>query len=145
MANYGNKSYTSFQNVNLKYDTIRFENGATGTEGTLSLGANVDGARAWQLPNKSGTMPIAGTFALQLPAAASAFFSTVVTVSGIRANDGLTVSLSETGTYTYGTQGTAHFLQRATPGAGSITLFFQNPGNSTGYIELIGSYTAVRS
>lgn len=115
------------------------------TEGTLSTSASLEAPRAWQLPNKSGVMPISGSFVVQLPAIATPWYSTTVTVSGIRANDALVVDLSETGTYTYGEQGTKHIKIGAIPTNGGVTLSFYNLGNSTGYIELIGSYTAVRS
>lgn len=148
MATYGPQDYTTFQAVNLKGSVfLRVAGSASGLEGTLSIRSDNEGLRAWQLPAKSGTFPISGTFNVQLAPATAAFFSTVVTVSGIRIEDGITVTLGErTGTtgYVFGTQGTAYFMQRAQAGNGNITLFFQNPGNATGYIELTGNYTAVR-
>ena len=115
------------------------------TEGTISASAALEGARAWTFPDKSGVLAISGSFLVQLPAIATPLYSTTVTVSGIRANDALVVDLSETGTYTYGEQGTKYIKIGTKPNNGSVTLSFYNLGNATGYIELIGSYTAVRS
>ena len=147
MAVYGDKSYTNFTGVNLKNTAaIRLELDG-GFAGTISVKPSPDASRAWTLPDKTGTFPIMGTFNVQLPAATTAFFSTAVTVSGIRSEDAIIVTLGErigTSGYVFGTQGTAYFLQRAQPGAGVINLFFQNPGNATGYIELTGNYVAMR-
>ena len=88
-----------------------------------------------------------GTFAVQIPAAVGAFFSTAVTVSGIRTEDALVVQLngSNNAALTYGfAQSTGHILVQAVPGNGNMTLYFNNPGNSTAYVDLRGSYLAMR-
>lgn len=148
MANYGGFNFTGFQGVNLKNTAaIRFGQSGSDLAGTLSVKSDDEGSRSWVLPAKSGSLPISGTFTIQLPAASAVYFSTAVTVSGIRVEDGITVTLSErTGAtgYVFGTQGTAYVLERAQAANGSINLFFRNPGNATGYIELVGAYTAVR-
>lgn len=146
MANYGGQDYTGFRAVNLKGSVALRVGHNDPFQGTLAIsGGSLDGNRQWAFPNKSGTFPIAGTFAVQLPALTTNVFSTIVTVSGITAEDALVVTLRpESPNYVYGSQGTAHVLTEAIPGAGQITLTFWNPGNSTGYIRLQGSYAAVR-
>lgn len=146
MPNYGRFNFTGFSGVNLKNTAaVRFEAGNVAS--TLSVPtSNEQVARAWSLPDKSGRFPISGTFAIQLPAiAATTFFqSTIATVSGIRAEDGLTVSMQGGVSAGYGTASTARILHSAVPGNGNITLTFVNIGAATGYVELIAAYTAVR-
>ena len=139
--------YLSVAGAGLRLGTGYISLQSRNTEGTLSTSASLETARAWQLPNKSGVLAIGGSFVVQLPAALAnnPWDSTTVTVSGIRANDALVVDLSETGTYTYGAQGTKYIKVLSKPNNGSVTLDFYNLGNGTGYIELIASYTAVRS
>lgn len=140
---FGGHSFTGFRGVNLK-GSVAIRLAVNAVEGTMSAD-QIEASRAWRFPDKSGTFPIMGTFAAQLPAATTNQFSTIVTVSGIRTEDGLVVILNRgLGTYTYGTQGTAYVLHGATPGAGNITLSFWNPGNATGYVEQVYSYVAVR-
>ena len=147
MSTYGSQNFTSFSGVNIKGSIALRVGGNDTYAGTLAIsGGSLDGARAWAFPNKNGSFPIAGTFAVQLPAGGGSvpWFSTTVTVAGITPEDGLTVNLHERGLYTFGSQGTQYILLRGQPGAGVITLFFNNLGNGTGYIDLVGSYTAVR-
>ena len=147
MAVYGAQNFTSFSGVNIKGSIALRVGGNDTFAGTLSIdGGSLDGARAWRFPNKSGVFAVAGTVAVQIAAQAGSapWFSTIVTVAGITVEDGITFNLAERGTYTYGTQGTQYILLRAQPGAGNITLFFNNLGQGTGYIDLVGSYTAVR-
>lgn len=146
MANYGGFSFTGFSGVNLRNTAaIRFEMG--GVAGTLSgptSGENL--ARAWSLPDKSGRFPISGTFSVDLPAIGATtvtLYSTAVTVSGIRAEDGLTVVRNSITASYLGSS--ARIFMGAVPGNGSITLHFLNvgaAGNGT-YGEVWG-YTAVR-
>lgn len=149
MADYLKQGFTSFRGVNTRGSiAFRFVADTFGNESTLAVKASEDNAYAWTLPQKSGTFPISGTFSVDLPAALSNknVLSTLVTVSGIRAEDGLVVSFQkETGTYTYGGNSTIYILAEATPGNGNITLTFYNPGQGTGYITgLVFGYTAVR-
>ena len=148
MATYGAQNYTSFSAVNLKGSVaLRVGDTNSAYSGTLSIrGASLDGSREWHFPDKSGAFPIMGTFAVQLPAATAAAFSTIVTVSGITVEDALVVQFNGgSGSAQYGfANSTGHILVQAIPGAGQITLQFQNLGNATGYIQLVGSYLAMR-
>lgn len=115
------------------------------TEGTLAAGASLEAARAWKLPNKSGTFPIMGTFAVQIPAGVAAFFSTAVTVSGIRLEDAIITQFSTPASVGYDfDNSTAYVLIGNRPENGQITLFFNNPGNATAYIEQVVAYVAMR-
>ena len=145
MATYGNQNYTGFQAVNLKGSVFLRVGHNDPYQGTMGfLGNSLDGDRAWKFPNKSGTFPIAGTFQVQLPAAqAAAFFSTIVTVAGITAEDALIVQLNDTQGYDF-ENSTGHILLCSKPGAGQVTLTFANLGNATGYVQMNASYIAVR-
>lgn len=146
MANYGGQNYTSFSAVNLKGSAaLRLSVGASGMESTVSTKSDDEGSRAWQFPAKSGTFPIMGTFAVQLPSGVAAFFSTAVTVSGIRAEDAVVVQLNSPASIGYDfDNSTAYILVSARPTNGGLTLFFNNPGNATAYIEQVCSYVAMR-
>ena len=151
MAVYGDKSYTNFTGVNLKNTAaIRLELDG-GFAGTISVKPAPDASRAWTLPDKSGTFPIMGTFAVQLPAIAATTFtqSTIATVSGIRAEDALAVWHNTGVSAGYAEVGitsasTSRILARAYPGNGNITLVFFNFGAATGYVEWTFSYLAMR-
>ena len=148
MAVFGSQNFTSFSGVNIKGSIALRVGGNDTYAGTLAIsGGSLDGARAWAFPNKNGVFPVSGTVAVQLPAAGgnSNYFSTTVTVAGITVEDGITFNLAERGTYTYGEQGTRYIFMGAKPTAGGITLSFDNTkGNGTGYIDLVGTWTAVR-
>lgn len=147
MANYGGENYTNFRGVNLRNTAIIRAELDGGFAGTLSVRPSVDDNRAWVFPDKSGTFPIMGTFRVQLPAATTAEFSTIVTVSGIRSGDALVVQLNGVGLAgtTYGfDNSTGYIITQAVPGNGNLTLFFQNPGNATAYVDLQASYLAMR-
>ena len=146
MATYGGQDYTNFRAVNLR-GSVGVRLSADPSAGTLSA-SQIEADRAWRLPDKSGTIPVAGTFAVQFAAnisAASSRFSTIATVTGIRTEDGLVVFPNfrgNTGGYQQNT--TMYILDGATPGAGNITLWFTNLGNGTGYMESVFSSVAVR-
>lgn len=153
MATFSGQDFTSFRGVNTKSTiAMRFAADVAGNESTLSVKPSLDTSRAWQFPDKSGTFPIMGTFAIQLPAIAATtqIQSTVATVSGIRSEDALSVIVNRGVTAGYGDMnnvtsgGTARILATAFPGNGNITLTFFNLGVATGYVELICSYLAVR-
>ena len=148
MANYNGQNFTSFSGVNVKGSiALRFAADVGGNESTLSVRPSLDTARAWTLPDKSGTLPIMGTFAVQLPTAVGAFFSTIITAAGIRTEDALVVQLNgaNDAARTYGfAQSTGHIITQVVPGNGNFTMYFQNPGNSTAYVDLRGSYLAMR-
>ena len=151
----GGSNYTNFENVRLYGSVsgtgiVRFA-GQNANEGTLSI-ASLDGSRYWELPNKSGRMPIMGSFAIQLPAiaASTGLQSTVVTVGGITVPDALVVQVNGGtsagyGAINNGTSGaTSRILFQALPGAGNITITFANLGVATGYVEYVCSYLAMR-
>ena len=145
MATYGNQDYTNFRAINLRGSTaIRFE--ADTANGTIKAELSEGISRAWTLPNKSGTFPIMGTFAVQLAAAAANISSTAVTVTGIRAEDAVVV-MPNRGTsagYSFVAAATYQTLIGAEPRNGSILLTFANSAVSTGYTEMVYSYIAVR-
>ena len=149
MSTIGDRSFTSFQNVNLKGNDktgstdsgiVRIQAGGFAT--TVSLNTTyLDANRALTFPAKSGTMPISGTFSVDFPAiAATTFnFSTAVTVTGLRVEDAVTVTLN-------GAQAsTARILVGAVPTADTLTLYFVNIGAAAnGLYTVTGAYTAVR-
>lgn len=146
MATIGGQDYTGFRAVNLRGSTsVRIAAG--NAAGTISADLTEGLDRAWTFPNKSGRFPIMGTFRVQFPTAVGAFFSTIVTVSGIRVEDALVVQLNGPGAagLTYGfAQSTGYIITQAIPNNGSVTLQMQNLGNATAYVDLTGSYLAVR-
>ena len=147
MAVFGRENFTSFSAINLKGSVALRVGGLDTFAGTLAIkGGSLDGARDWHFPDKSGTFATSGTVSVQLASALgnSVWHSTTVTVAGITVEDGITFNLAERGTYTYGEQGTKYIFIGAKPTAGGITLSFYNLGNGTGYIDLVGNYTAVR-
>lgn len=157
----GGKNFTNFQNVRVVGSVgsgtgvIRFVEGggsSTGDEGTLTILA-LEASRSWYLPDKSGTFPIAGSFAIQLPSigANTNIQTTVVTVGGIRTSDALVVTVNGGTSAGYGainngaSGATSRILFQALPGAGNITISFVNLGVATGYVEFICSYAAMRT
>lgn len=150
----GNGNYTGFRNILLRGDQqgtssatggqIRFADpSSSGVESTLSVGTAVDAARAWAFPNRSGRFSTSGSFAVDFPAIAATTFSfaTIVTVSGITAQDVVTVTPNAA----MSANSTARIFSAAVPGAGSITLYFTNIGSAANglYTQVFG-YTATR-
>ncbi len=147
MAVYGGANYTNFKGVNFKNTAFIRVEGDGGFASTFSIASSDDASRAYRFPAKSGTFPIMGTFAVQIPALVGAHYSTIVTVSGIRVEDALVVSFNGTNTAgtTYGfEQATAHIIKQVKPGNGNITVYLQNLGNSTAYVDMVMSYLAMR-
>ena len=141
MANYGGQNFTSFSGVNIKGSiALRVPVGASGTESTLSVRSDDEGNRAWQFPAKSGVFPITGTFTVNLASisAATQLYTTVSTVSGIRAEDALTVNIQST------FDNTARILVSATPGNGQITTNWYNMGVASNAKDYVLAYTAAR-
>lgn len=147
--------YFHIQGAGLSIGTgfLRMTNVGSSPYGTLRIrsGTYLDADMAWQFPAKSGTFPIMGTFNVQFPTITSTsnVFSTVVTVSGIRAEDALVVQLNRGITAGYdvmavGSGVTARILNAVTPGNGQITMGFLNNGLTTAYADLIYSYLAMR-
>lgn len=147
MANYGGFNFTNFSGVNVKNTAaIRF-GVAADTAGTIAIPNDDESGRAWRFPAKSGTFPIMGTFRIQIPSATTVFHSTVVTVSGVRAEDALVVQLNGVATAgtTYGfAQSTGQIIVQSVPGNGNITLYFNHAGQATAYVDLQASYIAAR-
>ena len=146
MSTIGGQDFTNFQAVNVRGSTaLRLQVGSAAATFRAELSEGVD--RAYSFPNKSGTFPIMGTFRVQFPAAVAAAFSTIITVSGIRAEDALVAQLNGVGAsgLTYGfASSTGYVMVQAIPGNGQITLQMQNLGNATAYVDLTGSYLAMR-
>lgn len=144
--NIGGVNYTGFNAVNLKGSVgVRFAGEGCGATLRASLGEGLN--RDYVFPDKSGTFPVMGTFAVQLPAVAATtyLFSTIVTVTGIRAEDGLIVQFNKGVSAGYGfAASTGRILVAAEPGNGNITLTINNPGVATAASELVCSYVAVR-
>lgn len=140
----GGKNFTNFENVRLSrtgtgVSEIRFID-ASGSEGTLNVPAAIEAARAWSLPNKSGTLSISGTAAVQLPAVAATtyVYNTIVTTTGVRVGDAITCTVMQN------LVTSARILIGATPGADQVTLSFVNLGVATAYGEFTIGYTASR-
>ena len=113
----------------------------------------LDSDVALTLPAKSGVIPIAGTFAVQLkgPGASENSFSTIVTVAGVRLEDALIVQVNRGNAASSGydliganSGSTAFILTSAKPGNGNITLMFYNALGATNYVDLQCSYIAMR-
>ncbi len=144
--NRGVFNFTNFRGVRMRQTAAINITLDGGFEGTVSVPSGSEANKSWQFPDKSGVLPIMGTFALQLPSATTAMFSTVVTVSGIRAEDGICVQMmgGKSGS-SYGfAQSTGYLVSSAVPGNGNITLYFNNLGNATAYVDMVMSYLAVR-
>lgn len=147
MAIYGGENFTNFKGVNFKNTAFIRVEGDGGVASTFSVKPSQDAGRAYIFPDKSGSIPIMGTFQVQLPSIAEVHYSTAVTVSGIRAEDALIVQFNGVGVAgtTYGfEQSTGYILKQAVPGNGSIKLYFHNLGNATGYTDMTMSYLACR-
>ena len=140
----GGENYTNFRAVRLR-SSAALRLVGSGGEATFSV-SHLEADRAYSFPDKSGRFPIMGTFAVQLPAATANVFSTIVTVSGIRTEDGLVVMPNRgvSAGYNFIAAATYYILLGATPGAGNIELFFRNAGNATAYLEQVYSFAAVR-
>lgn len=150
MAHFGGFNFSTFSGINLK-NTAYLRLQINAQAGTLSVNESYgDSSRAWNFPNKSGTFPIMGTFAVQLPAIAANthIFNTSVTVSGVRTEDGLIVQVNKGASAGYAVTGSgvsARILTFAEAQNGSVLLTFANvSAAATAYVELIASYVAVR-
>lgn len=147
MSSYNNFQYTGFKGVNLRNTAaIRFEMDG-GVQGTLSVAASPDTDRSWRFPDKSGTFPISGTFGVDLPVVASGgYVSTIVTVSGIRAEDAVVVvPQSRDAAGVISARG-ALFVANAVPGNGNITILLANAfaTATVASTQSVFAYTAAR-
>ena len=120
--------------------TLYVSNAVTGR-----AGGRCDGCRRRRIIRVSKPSKIASHYlnALLSLLRAAAFFSTIVTVAGITAEDALIVQLNDTQGYDF-ENSTGHILVCSKPGAGQVTLTFANLGNATGYVQMNASYIAVR-
>jgi hypothetical protein len=152
MADYTRQGFTSVRGLNTRGSiAFRFVADTYGNESTLAVKPSEDAPYQYYMPQKSGTLPIMGTFQVDIPVVTSTtnIFSTIATVSGIRAEDALVVFLNRGITAGYdifaaGSGSTSRILFGATPGNGNITLGFLNNGLTTSAISLVYSYLAMR-
>ena len=140
--------YLHVSNAGLSAGTgfIRLTNVGASPYGTIRLRATyLDTDTAYQLPAKSGTFGVMGTFIVQLPAVgAGAFGETNMTVTGIREEDALVVTLQDTFNTVTTDRGFAALIG-ARPYNGNVALTFFNFGNTaTIPNELICAYCAMR-
>lgn len=150
--NIGGRDYTTFRNLRVRGQGVpQSSNGVAGivnfvdatgsVEGTLTVGSNLDAGRSWTFPNRSGRFCTSGSFSVDFTAiAATTFnFTTQVAVTGITAQDQVTVTMNAALT------STARILVGAVAGAGVITLYFVNIGSAAnGLYSVPAAYTAVR-
>lgn len=100
---------------------------------------------ALTLPAKSGGIGVTGTFSVDMPAITS-WSETAVTVTGIRREDALVVTMQGLGQGTVTTGRTFPFIGAARPENGYVFLTFINP-TATATLALTGiicSYTSFR-
>ena len=144
MANFGGFNFTGFRGVNLK-NTAIIRVDSDGVAGTLAM-KELDTARQWFLPNKSGTFPISGTFTINLPAIVAGDFSrTAVAVTGIRTEDAVLVTIQGDPLKNLGAIQNPAQLIATSAGNGSLTLTFASlGGTTTAYQDIICAYTSVR-
>ena len=145
MANYGGQNFTSFSGVNIK-GSIMLRTEGVDVAGTLKADLSEGLGRAWTFPNKSGTFPIMGTFSVDLPVIVTGDFSrTAVTVSGIRVEDGIVVTIQGDPLKNAGAIQNPAQLIACAAGNGSITLTFDSlGGTTTAYQTIPCAYVAVR-
>lgn len=95
------------------------------------------------------TFPVAvmGTMAIQLPTLATQpAYSTIVVTPGVLSKDAVVVFPNYGNSAAYGFQsgGTNIIVAAAEASDGSIIVYFNNPGVSTGYVDRTFSYIASR-
>lgn len=154
MATMNGGDFTSFRNINARGQVqgslpgmFRVEANTGGFASTISVNNTyTDQSFAINFPNKSGTMPISGTFAVQLGVVASGYLETMVTVAGIRSEDAFVCQIQNMGgtTVTASTR-TYPLIAGARPQNGYVYLTFVNPsGTSTVFSDMVMAYTAMR-
>ncbi len=125
---------------------IRMTTAGSSPYSTITLDSTyMDQDTAYQFPAKSGKFGISGTFTVDVPGiAAYAIEESLVTVAGIRAEDGLVATMQSMSTTGIGTRGFS-FLGAANPENNGIYMTFINPTlTATLYTQHIIAYTAVR-
>ena len=144
MATFGGQDYTNFRAVSLR-GSVNLRFAVDAAAGTLRADLSEGLDRAYTLPNKSGTLPISGTFTVNLGVvAANDILSTNVTVSGIRAEDAIVTSIQNMTTTGIGTRGFV-FIGGCSAGNGGVHMTFVNATDTgTIYKDIVIAYTAVR-
>lgn len=142
MATFGGFDFTGLRGVNLKNTAaIRFE-GDGGLASTLRFQSSPYASRAHTLPDRSGILPVAGTFALNLPAV-SGFTETAVTISGMTREDIVSVTIRDMGNTVTTSRGFP-VLIGARPESGYLYLTFASTGTASLYADLVMSYVVAR-
>ena len=151
--NLGPNNFTNFQNVRVRGTggnpgVVQFL-ATNALESTLSVNTSYqDSNYQWTLPAKSGVFPISGTFSVDIPviAAASYALDTIVTVAGIRAEDGVTITPLNNGATGALMSARGYAMPiNVVPGNGNLTITFANPlATATIFRTAIYAYTAVR-
>jgi len=97
---------------------------------TMSVGSTQDANYAVVMPSMSGTVPVCGTFTVQMPAiAAGAFSGTNVVLTGARADAALVCTIQNTFKTVTTDRGSAALIG-AVPAAGYAHLTFFNFGTT---------------
>lgn len=127
---------------------LRMTNVGSSPYGTFRIRSSTyfDTDTAYQFPAKSGIFPIMGTFNVQLPVIVAGDFSrTAVSVTGIRSEDGLVVTIQGDPLKNLGAVQNPAQLIACAAGNGSISLTFASlGGTTTAYQEIPCAYVAVR-
>lgn len=155
MSTLGGKDYTNFKNLRVKGDRegsgspgiIRFV-ATDALESTLSVNTTYqDSSYRWYLPAKTGQLGVSGTFTVNLlGVGAGSFISTAAVVSGIRAEDGLIVTMMG-GAYETAVTTNRGFtiLGSSRPTATGIEMVFLNPtATASAGASFTVAYTAIR-
>ncbi len=156
MSTINGENFTNFQNVRVKGSGTNSTPTPGGIrlvassllESTLSVNTTYqDSNFQWHLPAKSGLIGVSGTFTVNLlGVAAGSYIETAVVVSGLRAEDGLNVSMM-TGAYETSVTTNRGFtlLASARPSATGIDMVFVNPtATASAGVNMIVAYTAFR-
>lgn len=154
MANIGGKNFTTFQNIRVNGErngsggagVIRFV-ATSGLESTLSVNTTYqDSNYQWTLPARSGGIPTAGTFTVNLPAVSGGnYYETAVAVSGLRAEDLFLVQMVTPNETVTTNRGRTFFAGVSKQSDGFATLMFFNPtATATIYGDHTMAYVAFR-
>ena len=135
MSTLGGSNFTNFQNIRIKGTAdgvtapgvIRLVSNSS-FENTISINTTyVDANYTYTLPAKSGKFAIGGTFAVDLPAVAAAGYqSTIVTITGLRVEDGIVVTPQSIAAGGVQSARGALTIVNAVPTADALTLTFAN-------------------
>lgn len=154
--NIGPNDFTNFRNVRVRGNIGDAGGGpgmlrvvaANGIEGTLSVNTTYqDQNFAWTLPAKSGTFGVSGTFAIDLPVVASGGYqSTAITLTGVRAEDGVIVVPQNIVPIALQSARGALVVSQVVPTANTLTLTLVNPfaTATVAVTQGVMAYTLVR-